>query len=171
MLCYSQDETRKKAVETREKEQAFVQSDPRDVISKGSEFPKRFDTYFDYADEIFFYWNNELAHGKLPAPCAKFVKNGSEPTLTVLNEVDWNNFCSKYLKDIQQYNIKICNSFVSLIPKELLVVPKESFTLSAHALPQAGLYGTNSSPSLNVVHGASPSNDSSESKTLYQAKK
>lgn len=169
LLCYSEDETRKNAVERREKEQAFVQTDPNDVISKGADFPKRFDVYFDFADEIFFYWNDGLEHGKLPTPCAKFSKNdNSSPSLTVFIESDWNSFCNKYLRDVKQYDIKICNSFESLIPKKLLEATQESITLSAQVLPIMGLYSA--SPSSNPTAN-SASNHVVVSKTLSQSKK
>ena len=120
LLCYSQDGTRKQAIERREKEQAFVQADPSDVINKGIEFPKRFDIYFKYANEIHFYWNEELIHGRLPTACAKLVVTANDPVLTILNEADWVNFCKKYLYDIQKNNIEICKNFEQFIPKNLL---------------------------------------------------
>lgn len=168
LLCYSQDETRKRAVERREREQAFVQTDPREVISKGSDFPRRFDIYFEYANEIFFYWNNELDHGQLPTPCARFVKNENDSSLTVINQTDWNHFCNKYLEDCKQYDIKICDRFLPFIPKKLLDTPKDSTTIAANALPRMGLYGTtsgNPSPK-QVLASATSVNEFSESKTL-----
>lgn len=120
LLCYSEDETRKQAVSQREKEQAFVQTDPSDVISKGADFSKRFDVYFNYADEIYFYWNDELTHGKLPSPCAKLVNTSSDPVLTILNEANWIQFCKKYLEDVKRNKIEICKRFEPFIPKSVL---------------------------------------------------
>ena len=86
LLCYSNDETRRQCIANREKEQGFVQCDPNDVVEKGKMFPERFDVYFQYADELFFFWNDELTHGQLPRPCAKFEKTDSGDThLTVLD--------------------------------------------------------------------------------------
>ncbi|MDX1900917.1 MAG: hypothetical protein SFW66_02805 [Gammaproteobacteria bacterium] len=116
LLCYSPDEMRKNAIEKRQTEQAFVQADPSDIISKGVYFPERFDNYFDYADEIIFYWNEEIKHQKLPMPCAKFINNPDNPSLTILNSSDWVSFCNKYLKDVKQHNINICERFISLTP-------------------------------------------------------
>jgi hypothetical protein len=147
LLCYSQDETRKRFVETREKEQAFVQTLPADVISKGADFPRRFNLYFQYADEMFFYWNDELTHGKLPIACAHYVKDSNGVKLEVLNESDWNSFCSQYLRDIKQYGIEICESFAAFIPDKLLDVPK----VSAQALPAMGLYAASSAGATPVV--------------------
>lgn len=120
LLCYSQDETRKQSVIRREKEQVFVQTDPKEVISKGNDFPKRFDIYFTYADEIHFYWNDELTHGKLPTPCASLSNTSQGPILTIFNEPHWIYFCSKYLSDVRANNLTICEAFARLIPKDLL---------------------------------------------------
>jgi hypothetical protein len=121
LLCYSQDDTRKQRILRRETEQGFVQSDPKDVIEKGKLFPQTFDTYFQYADELTFYWNEALTHGKLPKPCAKYDNTGDEPVLTILKEDEWLLFCKKYLADIKQLNIPICEKFKPHIPKSLLV--------------------------------------------------
>lgn len=157
LLCYSADETRKAAIEKRENEQAFVQSDPNDVISKGVDFPKRFDDYFRYADEIHFYWNNELHHGKLPKPCARYIKNEHDADLTVLNKNDWANFCKKYLWDIEKNKIEICCNFATLIPKELL-----NEKVAAANLQNFSIYN----PGLNI----DPNTAASESKIIATPK-
>ena len=118
-----------------------MQADPEDIVNKGIEFPKCFDIYFKYADEVYFYWNEELVRGKLPEPCAKFV-NGLGLTIFEEKTTDWNNFCRKYLQDVQQYNIKICDGFKALIPNELLHSWKESPIPLVHALSQVSLYET-----------------------------
>jgi hypothetical protein len=148
LLCYSQDETRKQAVARREKEQGFVQTDPNEVISKGSDFPKRFDIYFSYADEIHFYWNDELSHGKLPTPCAKLITTSNSSNLSILNEADWINFCRKYLQDIQKYNIEICKTFAPLIPKSLLDIKK---AVATSALQESSLYSAGENINSNVI--------------------
>lgn len=119
LLCYSQDETRKLSVSRREKEQGFVQADPNEVISKGADFSKRFDVYFKYAEEIYFYWNDELTHGKLPAACAKMIDISGDPILTILNEDNWIKFCKQYLEDVRKNKIEICKIFKPFIPKNL----------------------------------------------------
>lgn len=144
LLCYSHDETRKKTIIRREQEQAFVQTDPNDVISKGINFPKRFDVYFNYADEIHFYWNDELVHEKLPTSCAKLVITASASNLTVSNEADWLNFCKKYLRDIQENDVKICRKFEQIIPRNLLEREKIA---SASALQAHSMYSAESSAS------------------------
>lgn len=145
LLCYSQDETRKQAVARREKEQAFVQTDPNDVISKGTDFSKRFDIYFNYADEIHFYWNDGLTHGNLPMPCASFTRTADGPVLTVLNETDWISFCKKYLRDTQKNNIEICKAFEQFIPKSVLDSEKRaSLEAEVKATPSAQSTSTHS---------------------------
>lgn len=130
LLCYSQDETREKAITRREQEQAFVQTDPKDVISKGVDFPRRFDLYFNYADELNFYWNDEHNHGTLPTPCAKISKDNTSLSLTVLNESAWISFCKQYLTDIQKNNIPICEVFEKFIPKAALFENEKKASLA-----------------------------------------
>ncbi|HVY53480.1 MAG TPA: hypothetical protein VHA13_03070 [Gammaproteobacteria bacterium] len=126
LLCYSQDEVRKQLIERRENEQAFVQVDPNEVKSKGDDFPKRFDIYFDAATEISFYWNADLKHGMLPKPCAKWVAETSK--LEVLDEAGWRSFCSQYLHDVNKLKISPCKKFVDLVPKDLLDAQKSAST-------------------------------------------
>ncbi|MBV8801779.1 MAG: AAA family ATPase, partial [Gammaproteobacteria bacterium] len=137
LLCYSPDPIRKEAIEKREKEQAFVQVDAKEVISKGEDFLKRFDVYFSYADKISFYWNDKLEHGRLPVSCATFNKLSDNSTvLMVTDPVGWEFFCKKYLADCEQYQINMCDDFKSLIPKKIL---KKSEKVSPHVTH--GLYG------------------------------
>jgi len=132
LLCYSPEKTRIQAIETREKEQAFVQIESKDIESKGIDFPKRFDIYFKYADEITFFWNEKLEHGRLPISCAKFIKHPNNlTTLTVTDPLSWEKFCKKYLEDCKKYSVEICKNFEALIPKKLLVKAEE---ISPHVL-------------------------------------
>lgn len=135
LLCYSPDELRQTSIAKRETEQGFVQTDPKEVISKGADFPKRFNIYFDYADQMTFYWNDELVHRQLPTPCATFTKTDAGPILEVLNEKDWHQFCHKYLADIARYKIEPCVAFKDLIPKAVLMALS-----SAQLLTRTGLY-------------------------------
>ncbi len=138
LLCYSNDETRRQCIANREKAQGFVQCDPGDVVEKGKMFPERFDVYFQYADELFFFWNDELTHGQLPKPCAKFEKiNGGDARLTVLDERAWISYCRKYLQDVATLKIPVCRAFENLIPKEL----RSATTGVASALQAHGILG------------------------------
>lgn len=121
LLCYSPDEIRQEAISKRETEQGFVQVDPKEVISKGADFPRRFNLYFEHADQIHFYWNDKLIHGILPSPCARFTKTAAGPVLEVIDAKDWHLFCHKYLADTKQYGIEICPAFYDLIPKAVLL--------------------------------------------------
>lgn len=60
LLCYAPDDVRVKTIEHRETVQAFVQSSTAGIVSKGKVFCQRFPTYFEYADEIHFYWTQDL---------------------------------------------------------------------------------------------------------------
>lgn len=147
LLCYSHDETRKQRIESRETEQGFVQSDLGDVIEKEKMFPERFDDYFKYADELVFYWNDELRHRELPVPCAKYMKAGDKIDLTILDEKNWLCFCRKYLKDVEAFHIPISKDFESIIPKELLV---DKGSNRASALNEYALWSNTSAPSVST---------------------
>lgn len=60
LLCSCPDTLRKEAVEYRNQEVRFYQSSPEDALAKGKFFPQRMQAYFDYADELFFYWSDDL---------------------------------------------------------------------------------------------------------------
>ncbi len=160
LLCYSQDETRKQAISRREREQAFVQADPNDVISKGKDFPKRFDIYFSFADEIYFYWNDELTHGKLPRPCAKF--NNADQGVTVLNEADWISFCKQYIHDIQNNNIEICKKFEQIMPHSILSEEKTVPT------PKLQVNSSNSIEVKDVAHASAIKKDVKKSNAPFR---
>ena len=63
LLCAAPDETRQKAIEHRIKSQAFYQSTPEDVLTKGEAFLENFPIYFTYADEIEIYWTEDVMKG------------------------------------------------------------------------------------------------------------
>ncbi len=67
LLCNSTDENRVEALEHRVKAQCFCQVDPNDIIKKGKMFPERFSAYFQYADEIHFYWIDNFLEGAILA--------------------------------------------------------------------------------------------------------
>lgn len=94
LLCYAQDEARIKALDHRSNVQAFVQSSPEDAINKGKVFHQRFPTYFQYADEIHFYWTDDFAKGSTCS--ASYKKNAG---LTVHNQQAFNSFTQKYDAD------------------------------------------------------------------------
>ena len=98
-MCYASDQTRLDAVQRREQEQAFVQADPKDVIAKGKDFPLRFPIYFQFADKISFYWQNELQNGQLPKPAATWERTTNE--IVIHDAVDWAKFCKQYHEDLK----------------------------------------------------------------------
>jgi hypothetical protein len=117
LLCYNHEETRKKLNDNREREQAFVKVTADDMIKKGEDFSRRFDIYFKYADEILFYWNDKVEHGKFTQPCAKYVSDRPDASpLTVFNEAEWKCFYDKYMLDTGKLDIPRCTKFINLIP-------------------------------------------------------
>lgn len=73
LLCYSTDENRVNALNNRAEKQFFLQVDPDDIVKKGKMFPERFKDYFQYADEIHFYWTDKFNEGSKHA--ASLVRN------------------------------------------------------------------------------------------------
>ena len=99
--------------------QAFVKVTSDDMIKKGEDFPRRFDIYFTYADEIIFYWNDKIEHGKFTQPCAKYVSNRTEASpLSVFNDAEWKSFYVKYMMDTDKLEIPRCPQFINLIPQQ-----------------------------------------------------
>lgn len=72
LLSYSTDENRVNALTHRAEKQNFCQVDPDDIVKKGKMFPERFKDYFQYADEIHFYWTEKFDKGSIYA--ASLVK-------------------------------------------------------------------------------------------------
>jgi hypothetical protein len=60
LLCSCPDQLRNEAVQYRNSQVRFYQSTPQDALSKGLFFPQRMGAYFDYADELYFYWSDSL---------------------------------------------------------------------------------------------------------------
>lgn len=60
LLCSCPDEVRYEAVDYRNKVIRFYQSSPEDAVSKGTLFPQRMEAYFAYADQLYFFWSDDL---------------------------------------------------------------------------------------------------------------
>jgi predicted ABC-type ATPase len=56
LVCMASDETRASAANHRCTAQGYYQSTPEDVREKGILLPQRMQTYFEYADELGFFW-------------------------------------------------------------------------------------------------------------------
>lgn len=75
LLCSCPDNMRYQAVDYRNNVVRFYQSSPEDAVAKGTLFSERMGTYFAHADQIYFYWSDNLlaperlaaiwSHGKL----------------------------------------------------------------------------------------------------------
>lgn len=60
LLCSCPDALRYEAVNYRNRVVRFYQSSPEDAVAKGTLFPQRMETYFSYADQLYFYWSDDL---------------------------------------------------------------------------------------------------------------
>lgn len=60
LLCSCPDDVRFQAVDYRNNTVRFYQSSPEDAVAKGIFFPQRMETYFTYADQLYFYWSDGL---------------------------------------------------------------------------------------------------------------
>lgn len=60
LLCSCPDNVRFEAIDYRNTVVRFYQSSPEEAVSKGIFFPQRMGAYFDYADELYFYWSDSL---------------------------------------------------------------------------------------------------------------
>jgi len=94
LLCYATDETRVNADKHRNMIQGFVQATPEDIINKGKMFPERFPIYFQYADEIHFYWTGNSLKGSILA--AIYDKNQG---IVIYNSKAMNHFIKQYDND------------------------------------------------------------------------
>lgn len=63
LLCGSPEGNRLRAVKYREKNQCFMQNDRKDLIEKGQMFFERIPVYFEFADEIQFFWVDNFSKG------------------------------------------------------------------------------------------------------------
>lgn len=99
LLCYSTDENRVNALNHRAEKQNFLQVDPEDIVKKGKMFPERFKDYFQYADEIHFYWTDKFNEGSKHA--ASLVK-GSD--ITIHDTAAMEKFTQQYEHDRKALN-------------------------------------------------------------------
>ncbi len=60
LLCSCPDDVRFKAVDYRNNIVRFYQSSPEDAVAKGIFFPQKMESYFKYADQLYFYWSDDL---------------------------------------------------------------------------------------------------------------
>jgi hypothetical protein len=93
LLCSCPDEVRYEAVDYRNRVVRFYQSSPEDAVAKGTLFPQRMDSYFTYADQIYFYWSDHLS---APERLAGIWRNGK---LAIYDGDAMQRFVDKYEAD------------------------------------------------------------------------
>ncbi len=93
LLCYADKEFAGDAIRYRNKEIRFYQNSPEDAAKKALLFPQRIRTYFTHADNLYFYWSEELFS---PSLLAATFKQGK---LEILDEKGWRAFSMKYEED------------------------------------------------------------------------
>lgn len=109
LLCYASSETRIKIDEHRTQAQAFFQVDPQDIVTKGAFFPQRFPLYFKYADEIHFYWTQDLqAWTKYAAIYEK------KKPFVVHDEQAWKAFLNQYDNDRKELDLISFQDIISM---------------------------------------------------------
>ncbi len=109
LLCNSTDENRINSLKHRAKVQCFCQTDPVDVVKKGKMFPERFSTYFEYADELHFYWIDDFLKG---AVLAAVLQKG---VLTIYDAEAMEKFTQKYDQDRQGTELKSLQELINTI--------------------------------------------------------
>jgi hypothetical protein len=60
LLCACPDEVRFEAIDYRNRVVRFYQSSNEDAVAKGKLFLQKMDSYFAYADKIYFFWSDSL---------------------------------------------------------------------------------------------------------------
>lgn len=115
LLCSAEDEFRVQAIQHRNEVQRFYQSSPEDAIAKGKFFPQRMETYFTYANKLYFFWSDSL---DTPERLAASYEEGK---LLIHDPLAWDCFVQKYEKDRQALHAegKDLPSFQDLITKYL----------------------------------------------------
>lgn len=93
LLCSCPDEVRRESVAYRNDVVRFYQSSPEDAVSKGVLFPQRIGVYFAYADQLYFFWSDNLFS---PERLAGIWTNGK---LTILDSEAMKHFIDKYEMD------------------------------------------------------------------------
>lgn len=111
LLCGSSDGNRVKAIRNRSSVQGFVQVTEEDTIKKAKLFPERFPVYFQYADELHFYWTEDFSKGSVKA--ATFDKTKG---LIVENQQAYDRFVKWYNQERQE--TKGLEPFGSFIEQE-----------------------------------------------------
>lgn len=93
LLCSCPDNLRQTAVQYRNDVVRFYQSSLEDATTKGKLFPLRMQDYFKYADQMYFYWSDELFSSER---LAAIWRNGK---LEVLDQDAMQRFVEKYEAD------------------------------------------------------------------------
>lgn len=113
ILCSCPDDLRYEAVNYRNQVVRFYQSSPEDAVAKGLLFPQRMESYFTYADRIYFFWSNNLTTEE------KLCGEWSKGKFTLYDQEAMDRFVNKYEAD-RATLMKERNSlkpFTSFIPK------------------------------------------------------
>lgn len=110
LLCGSSDQNRLNSIHNRAMTQEFVQNSDEDTINKGKVFWERLPIYFQYADEIHFYWTQEFKKGSVKAAIFDKVTG-----LTILDPEAYNSFIKQY--ELARLEKPELVPFTMLIPK------------------------------------------------------
>jgi len=71
----------------------FYQSSPEDAVSKGILFPQRMQSYFTYADQLYFFWSDSLHFTE------RLAEIWTKGNLTILDDEAMQRFIDKYEAD------------------------------------------------------------------------
>jgi hypothetical protein len=93
LLCSCPDQVRFDAIDYRNKVVRFYQSSPEDAVAKGISFPQRMPAFFAGADQLYFYWSDDLF---APERLAAIWQKG---TLEILDSEAFESFKNKYEND------------------------------------------------------------------------
>ena len=89
LLCDTTDSIRTEAIKNRE--YTFYQSTPEDAIKKSKAFYERFPIYFEFADQINFYWTDEFKQSAIL--CSTFNRGEG---LVVKDRAAFDKFKARY---------------------------------------------------------------------------
>lgn len=93
LLCSCPDDVRYEAVDYRNRIVRFYQSSPEDAVAKGTLFSKKMQSYFAHANQMYFYWSDNLF---LPEKLAGIWVNGK---LEIHDREAMTHFINKYESD------------------------------------------------------------------------
>jgi hypothetical protein len=93
LLCSCPDDVRFEAIKYRNDTVRFYQSSPEDAMAKEIFFSQRMETYFTYADQLYFYWSDSLFN---PERLAGIWKDGK---LDIYDADAMQSFINKYETD------------------------------------------------------------------------